>query len=135
MLSPPSSEPKKIPQQLVLHLQTPDFILLFLLRRHVSLWRSSPAAGSDSHFHFPHSPVIPFDPSLYYIFVLKTKIRRDFTICFPLCFHLQHFFFYLYMVSPYKKPPGVVIFLRQGAFRQCPFFLVLCALCVISCSK
>ena len=32
---------------------------------------------------------------------------------------------HVYMVLPYKSPPVVVIFLRQGAFRQCPFFLAL----------
>ena len=125
MLSPPSSEPKKIPQQLVLHLQTPDFILLFLLRWHVSLWRSSPAAGHDSRFHFPHSPVIPFDPSLYYVFVL-TKYSTISRFVFPVAFISSIFFYRLYISCHTKSPPGVVIFLRQGAFRQCPFFLVLC---------
>ena len=104
MLSPPLSEPKKIPQQLVLHLQTPDFILLFLLHRHVSLWRSSLAAGHDSRFHFPHSPVIPFDPSLYYIFILKTKILRNFTICFPCCSSPAFLFLLVYGLAIQKAP-------------------------------
>jgi len=111
-------------------MKSPNFIVLFLLRWHVSLCRSSPATGHDSRFHFPHSPVIPFDPSLYYIFVLKTKTLRYFTV-FPLLLSSPAFLFlplvHVYMVLPYKSPPVVVIiFLRQGAFRQCPFFLVLC---------
>ena len=110
-------------------MKSPNFIVLFLLRWHVSLCRSSPATGHDSRFHFPHSPVIPFDPSLYYIFVLKTKTLRYFTV-FPLLLSSPAFLFlplvHVYMVLPYKSPPVVVIiFLRQGAFRQCPFFLAL----------
>ena len=125
MLSPPFGEPKKIPQQFVLHLQTPDFILLFLLYQHVSLWRSFSAAGHDSRFHFSHSPVIPFDPSLYYVFVL-TKYSTISRFVFPVTFISSIFFYRLYISCHTKSPPVVVIFLRQRAFRQCPFFLVLC---------
>lgn len=129
MLSPPSSEPKKIPQQLVFHLQSPDLIVLFLLRCHVSFGRSPAAARKDSCFHFPYPSVIQFDPFLYYVFVFKSKLLCDFLVCFSKCFHLQHFFLLLvhaYIVLSYNSPPVVVISLQQGAFRQCPFPLVLC---------
>ena len=122
MLSPSLSEPKKIPQQLVFHLQTPDFILLFLLRRHVSLWRSSPAAGHDSRFHFPHSRVIPFDPSLYYIFVLKAKILRDFTICFPCCSSPAFLFLLVYGLA-IQIAPCRSYFPTPGGFSSMSVFL------------
>ena len=94
MPSPPSSEPKKILQQLVFHFQPLDFIVLFLFCRYVSFSRSSPAPGKDSCFHFPYPPVIPFYPSFYHVFVFESELLRYFSICFPCRFHLQYFFFY-----------------------------------------
>ena len=124
MPSPPSSEPKKIPQQLVFHFQPLDFIVLFLLCRYVSFSRPSPAPGKNSCFHFPYPPVIPFYPSFYHVFVFESELLRYFSICFPCRFHLQYLFLLLvraYIALTYKSPPGVVIFLRQGAFVNVRF--------------
>ena len=124
MLSPPLSEPKKLPQQLVFHLQIPNFILLFLLRRHVSLWRSSPAAGRDSRFHFPHSPVIPFDPSPLLHICPENQNTPRFHDLFSLLLSSPAFFFYrLYMVLPYKIAPWRSYFSTSGDFSSMSVFL------------
>ena len=45
-----------------------------------------------------------FDPSLYYIFVLKAKILRDFTICFPCCSSPAFLFLLVYGLAIQKAP-------------------------------
>lgn len=60
--------------------------------------------------------------------VFEAHFLCYFSVCFSGCFQRQHFFFCLLrmrILSRHAIRPVVAIFLRQEAFRQCPFFMVL----------